>query len=151
MIEFKVRMLNINRGNNGELLEKCKPLRDYSNFVYYTRRANTEGKSIEESVDYALDALDDGWVKSYIRRNRSEVMDMVLTDYDEERTMRLLKDEYREEGREEEKTNMVINIMNLHDLTFDSAADFLGMQGSDREKCKKAVEARKHQNQKNKS
>lgn len=144
MMEFQVRMLNINRGNNHELLEKCKPLRDYSNFVHFTRERNADGKSIEESVDYALDMLDDGWVKSYIRKNRSEVMDMVLSDYDEERTMRLLKDEYREEGQENATTNIILNIMGLHNLSFDAAADYINLKGKDRENCRKAVEAQKH-------
>ena len=150
MMEFKVRMLNINRGNNRKLMKRCKPLRDYSYFVDYTRKGSSEGKSIDDAVDFALDMLDDGWVKEYIRRNRSEVLDMVLSDYNEERTMKLLEDEYRKEGREEgqENTfvNIISNIMNLHNYTFDKAADFIDLQGSDRENCRKAIEAKKVKN-----
>lgn len=46
-------------------------------------------------------------------------------------------------GLKEQGTNMILNVMNLHDFTFDAAADFLGVTGPDREDYRKAIAARK--------
>lgn len=54
-----------------------------------------------------------------------------------------IEEKGRDEGRREERTDMIINIMDLHSYTFDMAADFIGLQGSDREDYRKAVAARK--------
>ena len=53
-IELKVRMININRGHNAELLKKCRPLYEYSWFVAKIREYS-ETVSIEEAADKALD------------------------------------------------------------------------------------------------
>lgn len=49
-------------------------------------------------------------------------------------------------GLMEQGTNMILNVMNLHDFTFDAAADFLGVTGPDREDYRKAIAARKKKN-----
>ena len=53
-LELKVRYLNINQGCNQELMERCRTLREYSEFVARIRRY-TDGKAaIEEAVDRAV-------------------------------------------------------------------------------------------------
>ena len=51
--EFTATVLNINPGNNTELLNSCKPLRDYSTFVEKVR-VNREKMPAEEAVDEAV-------------------------------------------------------------------------------------------------
>ena len=57
-IELVVRMININHGYNEELVEKCRPLYEYSWFIEKIRENNTE-EDIEKAVDKALEEMTD--------------------------------------------------------------------------------------------
>ena len=50
-LELRVRFLNINEGQNQELMERCRSLREYSEFVSRIRKYAAEGTGIEEAVD----------------------------------------------------------------------------------------------------
>lgn len=86
-IEVRVHMININYGHNKELLEACKPLNDYSQFVDLIRTYQQTKKTLEEAIDAALDDLpDDSVIKPFLLANRAEVKLMCITEYDEEKT-----------------------------------------------------------------
>ena len=90
-IEVIVHAYNINTGNH--LPNICTPLNDYSSFVGMYRKNARKAKTKEERIaaaDAALTALPDGEVKSYILSQRSEVIDMLLTEYDEKKVMECL-------------------------------------------------------------
>lgn len=85
-LELVVEMININYGHNQELLEACRPLKDYSYFVAQARHYMTETDSKEEAVDAALSDLpDDSVIKPYLLAHRAEVKIMCITEYDEEK------------------------------------------------------------------
>ena len=50
-LELRVRFLNINEGQNQELMERCRTLREYSEFVSRIRKYAAEGTGIGEAVD----------------------------------------------------------------------------------------------------
>ena len=98
-IEVKVTMININYGHNSELLEGCRPLRDYSYFVHETRANQKALGSLEKAVDAAIEKMaDDSLIKSFLIANRSEVKSMFITEYDEERAFAEQREDAREEG-----------------------------------------------------
>ena len=101
-IEVRVTMVNINYGHNGELLRECKPLRDYSYFVYRVRKNRWAGNKLERAIDLALAELpDDSLIKPFLIRNRAEVKSMFITEYDEQRAFAEQKAEGFAEGRAE--------------------------------------------------
>jgi len=51
--EFTAAVININLGKNTELLDSCKPLKDYSTFVGKVRE-NEKTMPLEEAVDKAV-------------------------------------------------------------------------------------------------
>ena len=53
-LELKVHFLNINQGYNEELMERCRTLREYSEFVARIRRYAAGETAIEEAVDRAV-------------------------------------------------------------------------------------------------
>ena len=81
-----------------------KPLEEYSWFVAKVREYNKpvkEGESpdLEQSISRVIDEMpDDFQIKEFLVKNRAEVEDMCLTEYDEKKAM----DMFREEGRAEE-------------------------------------------------
>ena len=101
-IEVEVTMVNINYGKNKDLMDACKPLKEYAWLVDTVRTHQDEKMSLENAVDTALNEMPDEFaIKTFLLENRAEVKSMFLTEYDEEKTLRLEREEGRDEGREE--------------------------------------------------
>ena len=84
-LECKAVVLNINFGHNRELMEKCVTLREYSRFVAMIRQQMSGELPFEEAVERAVDTcIRQGILSEILRKNRSEVIDMILTEYNEE-------------------------------------------------------------------
>ena len=123
-IEVKDTMININFGHNKELLEICKPLKEYSWFVYKIRSYQQTTETIDEAVDAALDEMPDDWlIKPFLMDNKAEVKSMCITEYDEERTFA----EQREEGRAEGVLETLFGLVKKGILTISQAADEANM------------------------
>ena len=100
-VSVRVRMLNIRSDKNKQIMGKCRPLYEYSMFVDDIYRYREE-MDIETAVDKALDDIPDDWViKNFLVSNKSEVTLMCITEYNEEETMQMFREEGREEGRVE--------------------------------------------------
>ena len=94
-IDVIVHVYNINPGHR--LPDCCRPLEDYSQFVSaYRDRITSVGA--EQAANEALDSLPDGEVKNYILSQKGEVIDMLLTEYDEEETLKVVAEDARAEG-----------------------------------------------------
>ena len=94
-IDVIVHVYNINPGHR--LPDCCRPLEDYSQFVSaYRDRITSVGA--EQAANKALDSLPDGEVKNYILSQKGEVIDMLLTEYDEEETLKVVAEDARAEG-----------------------------------------------------
>ena len=101
-IQARVRMLNINYGNNKTLLDACAPLMEYSWLIDKIRFHKSKDISIEDAVDQALDEMPDYFsIKSFLMDHKAEVRMMCITEYNEAETMQRFKEEGREEGRAE--------------------------------------------------
>lgn len=100
-VDCRVRVLNINRGHNRELMEKCRRLREYSEFIAQIRAGLKEGLSIKNAINIAMDnCQEQGVLTDLLSRCRTEVLHMLLTEYDEKKTMDYLHREAREIGQE---------------------------------------------------
>ena len=94
-IDVIVHVYNINPGHR--LPGCCRPLEDYSQFVSaYRDRITAVGA--EQAANEALDSLPEGEVKNYILSQKGEVIDMLLTEYDEEETLKVVAEDARAEG-----------------------------------------------------
>lgn len=100
-VDCRVRILNINRGHNRELMEKCRRLWEYTEFIAQVRANLKEGLNIRAAVNAAMDDCQRrGILADLLSRCRTEVLNMLLTEYDEKKTMDYLHREAREIGRE---------------------------------------------------
>ncbi len=100
-VQVQVRMLNINSGKNEKLLSSCRPLMEYS-WLISRIRTNRRTMEIEDAVDLALDEMPEDFViRDFLIGNRAEVRDMCITEYNEEETMQMFKEEGKEEGIKE--------------------------------------------------
>lgn len=123
MLELKVLVLNINRGNNEELTEKCKTLKEYMLYIerirYYVDR---EKKSLQDAVETVVEeCIKEGILADFLRKNKAEAIAVSIFEYDEEKEIRLI----REAERDMEKIeNMKLMMKNLN-LTAEQAMDAL--------------------------
>ena len=91
-------MLNINYGCNRELMEKCQKLMEYSKFIALVReksvqlaevyrkamKAVNKKEIFAEAVELAInEAIRDNVLKDILSKNKAEVTDMLLTEFDE--------------------------------------------------------------------
>lgn len=101
-LEFKAVMVNINLGHNRELMERCKRLKEYAQFIAAVRSGISEGFPLDVAVDAAVEiCIRQGILEDILSAHRAEVHDMVLTEYDEQSHMASEREEWREEGKAE--------------------------------------------------
>jgi hypothetical protein len=101
-LECRALVLNINYGKNQELLNRCKPLLDYSRFIYYIREGTRKGLTAQEAMDLAIErCLKEDILTDVLTAHRKEVVSMFLEEYDEELHYRTLRREGYEDGRDE--------------------------------------------------
>ena len=118
-LELKVRFLNINQGCNPELMERCRTLREYSEFVARIRRYAVGETAIGEAVDRAVtECIEEGILADFLRGQRAEVIAMSIFEYNEEEEMRKLREGEREiwekRGKSEGKAESVLEVLALH-------------------------------------
>lgn len=147
-------MININYGKNRDILDACKPLKEYSWLIAEIRKYSPEHE-IEKAVDMAINNMPNGYeIKPFLEAHRAEVNGMLLTEYNEAEAMELFKEEGRiegrqlgrEEGRKEgriegrnegRETSLLASIRNLMQtmkLTADEAMNALLIPEADRPK-----------------
>lgn len=98
-VECRVKVLNINHGHNRELMEKCRRLREYADFIHYIKLNLKNGMMIQEAVSSAMDTCEkQGILADLLVRCRTEVLDMLPAEYDEQKTMEYIRREEREIG-----------------------------------------------------
>jgi hypothetical protein len=127
-IEVTVTMINVNYGHNNSLLEACMPLGDYSFFVERVRQNYTIYGDADKAIDRSLEELpDNSLIKPFLMNNKAEVKNMCITEYDEEKAMAVLKEEFLEEGIEKGKFETLSELVKNDDLPIEVAAKKMKM------------------------
>lgn len=97
--EWTAVMININSGYNQALMESCTLLREYVQFIDQVRFYLKKRYPVDEAVNAAVDdCIQNNILKNFLIKNKSEVIDMCLTEYDEAETMQLFLEEGIEIG-----------------------------------------------------
>ena len=100
-LECTALMLNVNYGQNKELMERCKTLKEYAQFIAIIRRNLAENMKHREAVEQAVDeCIRNDILADILRKNRSEIVDSILTEWDENEYREFLKEESWKEGCE---------------------------------------------------
>ena len=82
-----------------EQLEKCRRLEEYSEFVSRIYDALSKGMSLKRAIETAMDScIEEGILKEVLIRQRTEVMHMLLTEFDEKKYKRSVYQDGYEDG-----------------------------------------------------
>ncbi len=123
-INCKAVVLNINLGYNKEVMEKCKKLKEYAQYIARVRTFLDDGFDIETAIDRATDeCIAEGILEQILRDNRGEVRSMLLTQYDEQAHIEYEKELSFEEGKEEGRKLERIRFAKLCQLLEDEGRD----------------------------
>ncbi len=96
--EWTATMVNINAGHNSPLQKSCKALYDYSSYVAKVR-TNLATMPKTQAVDKAVnDSIKENLLDGFFKRQKMEVLNMSLTEFDQEEYDRNRRQEGYEEG-----------------------------------------------------
>ena len=86
-VEMSAKVYNINYGHNAKLMDTCRSLSEYAQFVAMVRDY-CKCMETEKAIDIAVrNCIERNILKEILLQNKAEVKDMVLTEYDEVKTM----------------------------------------------------------------
>lgn len=99
-LELEALMLNINPGHNQKLLDTCKTLRDYSEYVHRVR-TYAASMTLEDAVERAImECIKEGILASFLKKHRAEAKKVSIYEYDEEKHMQFIREEAYQELEE---------------------------------------------------
>ena len=100
-LELTAVLLNINRNHNRELMEACQDLKDYAEYVDRVRKYARE-QPLSEAVECAItECIREGILKEFLEKNRAEVKKMSIYEYDQEKHIRMERQDAWEDGIKE--------------------------------------------------
>ena len=131
-LECRATMININYGHNKELMDRCRRLKDYAVFVSRIRNNEKRGMALDEAVKQAVHScIEEGILADILKKNRVEVCNLILYEYDEQRQLAIAREGAmkagREEGRAAEQVTIIRNMAGKG-LNPSAIADMLGLE-----------------------
>ena len=128
-LELVVKVLNINYNKDNGLLERCKPLEEYTQFVEAVRRhirldgENGFRNAIKECIQNDI-------LRNYLERKSREVMNMLIAEYDYDTDIAVQREEEREtafaDGSRHAKLETAKNLRGL-ELSIENIAQATGL------------------------
>ena len=130
-LELKVQMLNINIGYNKAIMDQCQTLSEYMQYVNKVR-TYAETMPIQEAVEQAVtESIQQGILSDFLCRFRREAIQMSIFEYNEEETLRLIRQDERQEGYEQgvqqNSEEGIRNLMKNLKLNLNQAMDALNI------------------------
>ncbi|MFR3206785.1 MAG: hypothetical protein DBY13_02125 [Lachnospiraceae bacterium] len=103
-IEVIAHMLNINYGHNKELMERCRKLKEYAQFIDIIRHYLRENKqwSNEQAISKAIDdCIQNNILRDILQKERLRVMASILSEFDEVGYKEMIRQEAYEDAYED--------------------------------------------------
>ncbi len=99
VLECRATMLNINYGHNNTLLNSCKRLHDYSYFIARINKYIDNKCTMQDAIGRAIDdCIKDDILADILVKCKSEVTNMLLTEFDEKLHKKTVYNEGYEDG-----------------------------------------------------
>lgn len=145
-LDFKAVMLNINYGYNKNLMERCKPLKEYAIFVDTIRKyLKTENKPAIAAKKAVEECIEHGILKDILLKEKGVIEDMITVCYDEE-VHKMREAEYNQElgearGKEigkqlgvQQSKQQIAKRMHLAGMSLEQIMDITELSKEDLEK-----------------
>ena len=103
-IEVVAHMLNINYGHNKELMERCRKLKEYAQFIDIIRHYLRENEhwTNEQAISKAIDdCIQNNILRDILQKERLRVMASILSEFDEVGYKEMIRQEAYEDAYED--------------------------------------------------
>ena len=101
-LELEVKILNINEGKNEEIGKRCKTLAEYQAFVAKVREYEGQKFNRKDAIEKTiLFCQSHDIMREFLERHASEVLNMLMTEWNWDDALAVRYEEGWEEGREE--------------------------------------------------
>ena len=121
VLELEVTVLNINEGKNESIIQNCGLLAQYSTFIAKVRECLKDGSILQEAIKKAvIYCREHDILKEPLEKQASEVLNMLMTEWNLDDAKEVWFDEGREKEREEIARNAFaegIPINKIHNIT----------------------------------
>jgi len=108
MLDLEVKVININEGRNTEILNRCKKLSEYSKFMGKVNSYKGESKNLEEAAEKAIKFCEKyDILREFLEIHGSEVLNMLLEEWNMDDALAVAREEAWEECREEERSHFI--------------------------------------------
>ena len=137
-LECRATVLNINYGHNEKTLKACKRLNDYSIFISKVNEGLDKKLSLKGAISEAISyCVENDILYDILVKQKSEVMSMILTEYNEKLHMKTVRKEGYDEGygegarsrqQEVDELNSKVDSMSFVIQNKDSEIEYLKKQ-----------------------
>lgn len=112
MLELNVKVININLPIHHEILNKCKPLYEYSWFVQRIREYLRAGNRRDSAIIYAIEDCErEGIMVEFVREYGSEAINMLFTQFNMDDALEVSYEEGFEDGKTEGEKRKLIQLV----------------------------------------
>ncbi len=110
MLDLKVKVININPAQQHAVLEKCNVLKEYGQFVDILRdhQATGDNDAFKHTIE---ECIDSGILADYLKKKGSEVMNMLVAEYDYDLDIEVQREEAYAEGLSQGKEEKLIELI----------------------------------------
>lgn len=100
-VELVCHVINITYKEHRAILERCRPLKEYSYFVHRVDEDKKRGMTLDEAIRETIAyCIAHGIMKEFLEEHREEVLKMFALKWDAEEEKKVLREEAVEEGME---------------------------------------------------
>jgi predicted transposase/invertase (TIGR01784 family) len=126
-LELTVRVININEGRNQALAARCKKLAEYSAFIAKVRSFMKELGNLKEAIKKAINFCQKHDIlREFLELHATEVLNMLMTEWNWDDALAVAREEGREDGLEEEKLRIARNLL-AKGSTFEFVQEITGL------------------------
>lgn len=105
--EWTATVINLNHEDNSDLLERCRPLYEYTTLISKIQNYKNQGLTLETAVDIAVDeCIRDGILVDFLTAHRTEVLQLFLEELDEQFFINGVKEEALQEERQRQQEKL---------------------------------------------
>jgi hypothetical protein len=99
LLNLTVKGYNINDGHNPEILQRSRSMGEYAKFMALIRKNQEAGLPLGEAITAAIrQCIDDGIMADYLKKQGSEVENMLMTEFNIDIAKSVWMEEAREDG-----------------------------------------------------
>lgn len=128
-LELLVRVINIGPGQTLKFQNSCDILKEYCDFIEIIRK-NTIPNDFDSYKNAVEKAIKFGILKEYLAQNSTEVINMLIAEYDYETDISVKCEEAREEGIQQgqiaKSVEAALVLINKYNITPEEACESIG-------------------------